>query len=174
MFVPHVPQMWYKCGTQMRSHTFFRSQSSILGSQSSLYPKSGVLLSLYPKYPKWGTSGVHKRGLTRDLKWPRPPQAAPHQADQKIGRSWMLATGLEGLKFVPQKWGTFMFVPQVPQMGYKWGTQKGPHTFFRRFGYYALYALWWPLTTSSDLKWPLVTSKGQLHPKPIWIQHTYL
>ena len=101
-------------------------------------------------------------------------QAAPHQADQKIGRSWMLATGLEGLKFVPQKWGTFMFVPQVPQMGYKWGTQKGPHTFFRRFGYYALYALWWPLTTSSDLKWPLVTSKGQLHPKPIWIQHTYL
>ena len=57
------------------------------------------------------------------------------------GRSWMLATGLEGLKFVPQKWGTFMFVPQVPQMGYKWGTQKGPHTFFRRFGYYALYAL---------------------------------
>ena len=76
MFVPHVPQMWYKCGTQMRPHTFFRSQSSILGSQSSLYPKSGVLLSLYPKYPKWGTSGVHKRGLTRDLKWPRPPQAA--------------------------------------------------------------------------------------------------
>ena len=62
-------------------------------------------------------------------------------SDQKIGRSWMLATGLEGLKFVPQKWGTFMFVPQVPQMGYKWGTQKGPHTFFRRFGYYALYAL---------------------------------
>ena len=67
MFVPHVPQMWYKCGTQMRPHTFFRSQSSILGSQSSLYPKSGVLLSLYPKYPKWGTSGVHKRGLTRFL-----------------------------------------------------------------------------------------------------------
>ena len=42
-------------------------QSSILSSQSSLYPKSGVLLSLYPKYPKWGTSGVHKRGLTRFL-----------------------------------------------------------------------------------------------------------
>ena len=26
---------------------------------------------------------------------------------------------------VPQKWGTFMFVPQVPQMGYKLGTILG-------------------------------------------------
>ena len=60
MFVPHVPQMWYKCGTQMGPHTFFRyiqyystdelqkaarpltnlnPQSSILSSQSSLYHK---------------------------------------------------------------------------------------------------------------------------------------
>ena len=31
------------------------------------YPKSGVLLCLYPKYPKWGTSGVPKSGLTRFL-----------------------------------------------------------------------------------------------------------
>ena len=26
------------------------------------------------------------------------------------------------------KCGTFMFVPHVPQMWYKFGTQKGPHT----------------------------------------------
>ena len=45
-------------------------------------------------------------------------------SDQKIGRSWMLATGLEGLKFVPQKCGTFMFVPHVPQMWYKCGTKS--------------------------------------------------
>ena len=59
-------------------------------------------------------------------------------SDQKIGRSWMLATGLEGLKFVPQKWGTFMFVPHVPQMWYKCGTQKGASQVFVYIGYYAL------------------------------------
>ena len=57
---PHTPQ----CTSIAIPH---KPQSSILSSQSSLYPKSGVLLSLYPKYPKWGTSGVHKRGLTRFL-----------------------------------------------------------------------------------------------------------
>ena len=31
------------------------------------HPKSGVLLCLYPKYPKWGTSGVPKGGLTHFL-----------------------------------------------------------------------------------------------------------
>ena len=61
MFVPHVPQMWYKCGTQMRPHTFFRSQSSILGSQSSLYPKSGVLLSLYPFQSFHPLQNMYKR-----------------------------------------------------------------------------------------------------------------
>ena len=63
------------------------------------------------------------------------------------------------------KCGTFMFVPHVPQMWYKCGTQKGPHTFFRWFGYYALnvciypwkfwnkvftilnFDFWWPLTS---------------------------
>ena len=58
-----------------------------------------------------------------------------------------------------------MFVPHVPQMWYKCGTQKGPHTFFRWFGYYALnvciypwkfwnkvftilnFDFWWPLTS---------------------------
>ena len=34
------------------------------------------------------------------------------------------------LSQVPQKWGTFMLVPQVPQMRYKWGTKKQPHMFF--------------------------------------------
>ena len=63
----------------------------------------------------------------------------------------MLATGLEGLKFVPQKWGTFMFVPQVPQMGYKWGTQKGPHTFLEDLGIMHF-------TRFDDLSRPLVTS----------------
>ena len=29
---------------------------------SRRYPKSGVLYVWYPKYPKWGTSGVPKRG----------------------------------------------------------------------------------------------------------------
>ena len=42
------------------------------------------------------------------------------------------------VKFVPQKCGTFMFVPHVPQMWYKCGTQKRAHTFFGYFEYYAL------------------------------------
>ena len=75
------------------------------------------------------------------------------------------------LSQVPQKCGTFMLVPQVPQMWYKCGTKKGPPTFF---GYFCIMHLIWPLMTSSYLLWPLVISKGQLHPKSIWIQHTYL
>ena len=37
------------------------------------------------------------------------------------------------LSQVPQKCGTFMLVPQVPQMWYKCGTKKRPHTFLDIF-----------------------------------------
>ena len=38
---------------------------------------------------------------------------------------------------VPQKWGTFMIVPQVPQTGDKWGTKKRAHMFFEYILYYS-------------------------------------
>ena len=56
------------------------------------------------------------------------------------------------LSQVPQKCGTFMLVPQVPQMWYKCGTKKRPHTFFGYFLYYA------HNLTFDDLSRPPMTS----------------
>ena len=57
ILVPHVPQMWHKCGTQKRAHTFFRS--TVLGA-----PKVGRFYVSAPSAPNGALVGHQKGGLT--------------------------------------------------------------------------------------------------------------
>ena len=122
-----------------------------------------------PSAPKWGTfdigapsapngalNGALNGGTKLDI---FQKKSSPHKFVKQLKQ--LIVSCL----FVPLKCGTFMFVPHVPQMWYKCGTQKGPHTFFRWFGYYALnvciypwkfwnkvftilnFDFWWPLTS---------------------------
>ena len=54
---------------EMRSQNILRGliKHGEIEAQQNLYLKSEVHLCLYLMYLKWGTSEVHKRGLTRFL-----------------------------------------------------------------------------------------------------------
>ena len=118
--------MWHKCGTQKGPHTFFDHLHTPYLPQC---PKVGHFWYRCPKCPKWGTKWGAKWGMHLNC---HPSQSlimhliAPHTP-----QCTSILNPQFSILIVPQKWGTFKFVPQVPQMGYKWGTQKGPHTFFR-------------------------------------------
>ena len=93
----------------------------------SMYPKVGYFWYRYPKYPIWGTKWGTKLEIFQKKFSPQvcPSysfQSQPWTINENFIFSFRFIRGY--IKFVPQKCGTFMFVPHVPQMWYKCGTKS--------------------------------------------------
>ena len=83
----------------------------------------------------------------------------------KLGiMSWLVLQTVSGTTKV---WYFYVSTTSTTNVVQVWYQKGAPHVFWI-FLYYA------PNLTFDDLWWPLVISKGQLHLKSIWIQHTYL